>query len=373
MNRNLRIGEIIAQNRKRKGITQEELAAYLGVSKPAVSKWESGQSFPDILLLPQLASFFSLSVDKLLGYEAQMSKEDIRKFYRRLADKFADGPFEDALAECRETVKTYYSCWELLFAAAQLLVNHAALQGEPERINAVLEEASGLFERVEQESGDPALASRALSMRAYCSLALQKPAETIDLIGGIEEPVFSTDVLLAKAYAMKGDIDKTKSLLQGFLYRNLVSMFGTFPELVGIYAADPAKTDECLQKAEELGAVFGLKEMHPALYFSFYLAAAAVFAAQKRNDRALDVLEQYEELLSHKNIFPLKLQGNEFFDRLAPMFESNNLGTSVPRSQKLIVNDLKNTVLHYPAFQSLAGEERYQALCRRISHWEVNI
>ncbi len=50
----IQIGTIISTNRKEKGITQEELANHLGVSKPAVSKWESGQSYPDILLLPVL-------------------------------------------------------------------------------------------------------------------------------------------------------------------------------------------------------------------------------------------------------------------------------------------------------------------------------
>ena len=63
----IHIGTFIASKRKEKGLTQEELASYLGVSKPAVSKWESGQSYPDILMLPVLASFFNTSVDELLG------------------------------------------------------------------------------------------------------------------------------------------------------------------------------------------------------------------------------------------------------------------------------------------------------------------
>lgn len=371
MNRNISIGAIIAKKRKEKGVTQEELAEYLGISKPAVSKWESGQSYPDILLLPLLAAYFSMSVDELLGYEAQMTRGDVKKLYLRLSDAFAREPFDKVHAECMEYVHNFYSCWNLLFSMAQLLVNHVALAGSPERMNDILQQAAGLFQRVEQESGDTALSSQALAMRAYCSLAMQKPADAIDLLDGVEESLLSTDMLLAKAYTMKGDIPKARSLLQSFLYRNLVAVFGTFPDLMAAYADDPQKMDECLDKVLRLGDVFGLCEMHPSLYFSLYLTAASLFAAQNRNGRALDVLEQYVELLSHKDVFPLKLKGNEFFDQLEPLFQSFNLGTAVPRSNKLIWKDLKDTVLSNPAFQGLAGEERFEKLARRLTHLEV--
>lgn len=52
--------------RKEKGITQDELANYIGVSKASVSKWETGQSYPDIAFLPQLAAYFNISVDELI-------------------------------------------------------------------------------------------------------------------------------------------------------------------------------------------------------------------------------------------------------------------------------------------------------------------
>ena len=57
--------QVIMQGRKAKGITQEELAQFMGVSKAAVSKWETGQSYPDITYLPQLAAYFNISVDEL--------------------------------------------------------------------------------------------------------------------------------------------------------------------------------------------------------------------------------------------------------------------------------------------------------------------
>ena len=60
------IGKQIASLRKEKGITQDELAQYVGVSVQAVSKWENGGA-PDIELLPKIADFFSTTIDALFG------------------------------------------------------------------------------------------------------------------------------------------------------------------------------------------------------------------------------------------------------------------------------------------------------------------
>lgn len=63
----MNLGNNISEKRKAKGMTQEELAANLGVSPQAVSKWENNLSCPDISLLPAIAKIFGMSVDELLG------------------------------------------------------------------------------------------------------------------------------------------------------------------------------------------------------------------------------------------------------------------------------------------------------------------
>lgn len=62
----IRIGENITFLRKKKGLTQDELAKELNISNQAVSKWESGKCCPDIELIPVLAHFFEVSIDELL-------------------------------------------------------------------------------------------------------------------------------------------------------------------------------------------------------------------------------------------------------------------------------------------------------------------
>ena len=64
------IGNNILNLRKDKNITQEDLAAELGVTAAAISKWENGYTLPDILMLCALADYFGVSTDELLGRTA---------------------------------------------------------------------------------------------------------------------------------------------------------------------------------------------------------------------------------------------------------------------------------------------------------------
>ncbi len=69
----------ISERRKAMGITQEELAANLGVSAQAVSKWENNLSCPDISLLPEIAKLFNISVDELLGVQQACEKKQMKQ------------------------------------------------------------------------------------------------------------------------------------------------------------------------------------------------------------------------------------------------------------------------------------------------------
>ena len=367
----INIGTFISSRRKEKGLTQEELASYLGVSKPAVSKWESGQSYPDILLLPVLASFFNTSVDALLGYEAQLTKEDIHRLYNRLSEAFATETFDEVYAQCRETIKKYRSCWPLVFAMAQLFVNHSMLAGSPEKTAAILREATELLESVENESGDATLAKSALSLRAYCYLALGEPAATIDLLDNSDEQELHPGPLLAKAYIMKGDKERAIVLLQRYIFHNIVGAFSAFPDLMSLYADDPEKMERCLQLALDVGQVVGLRQIQPHHYFSLYLAAASLFVSVSNPDRALEILEAYTDIATDRSIYPLKLRGGDFFDRLEAYYKTQNLGTDTPRSEKLIKKDLKEIVLNSPAFAALSDNERFRRLTDRLEQLDI--
>lgn len=71
------MGEKIKALRKRKGISQEILAQVLGVSCQAVSKWENGNTMPDIGLIPAIAVYFGVSTDELFGYNLLETEKNV--------------------------------------------------------------------------------------------------------------------------------------------------------------------------------------------------------------------------------------------------------------------------------------------------------
>ena len=69
----IKIADIIKRKRIENVLTQEKLAEELGVTKAAVSKWELGQSIPDVILIPSIADYFGITIDELFGHEAKNS------------------------------------------------------------------------------------------------------------------------------------------------------------------------------------------------------------------------------------------------------------------------------------------------------------
>lgn len=73
----INIGRVLIKNRHKRGITQDELANHLGVSKGAVSKWETGKSYPDIHGLLLLSALFDVSLDQLIKGDLETMKQEV--------------------------------------------------------------------------------------------------------------------------------------------------------------------------------------------------------------------------------------------------------------------------------------------------------
>lgn len=362
----INLGSVIYKKRKEKKLTQEELAEHLGVSKPAVSKWESGQSYPDITLLPVIASYFNISLDELMGYDPQMVGADIRKLYLSLAEDFASQPFEQVYRRCLEICHQYYACWELLYQMGTLLLNHANLAPGKEQTVAAVQDAIQLFRRVRTECANLHLARQALYMEAACHIALGDPVEAIDLLEDTQKPEASPLSLLAVAYQMKGDAGKATALLQRTVYQGLMTVMGDLGGLVSLYAGQPEKAEECLRRALAVGEIFSMDRLFPSAYFPIYLFGAGVMAAAGKNDRALDLLEQYTALTLSPSIYPLELKGDAFFDRLGEYIAALDLEANAPRSQAVILRSLREGVTQNPVFASLQQEERFQRILKKL-------
>jgi transcriptional regulator with XRE-family HTH domain len=120
---NINIGENIKILRKRKNITQEELAEYLGISFQSVSKWERGEGFPDITMLPDLADFFNISIDDLIG-AGRVSGGDLYDLYKQAREYEIAGKVEKAIDLLRETLKKSPNKYDIMAKLARLLIDN---------------------------------------------------------------------------------------------------------------------------------------------------------------------------------------------------------------------------------------------------------
>ena len=147
----LLLNENIRIYRKKMSLTQEQLAEAMGVSVATVSKWENGSISPDVEMLAELADFFQISVDVLLGYQwKKRGAEQCVEYIRKLCN---ERRFDEALMEVNKILQKYpnhfkvlYECGEALFIVA--LNAFRDEQGKPENRRAEeLERAVKLFEK----------------------------------------------------------------------------------------------------------------------------------------------------------------------------------------------------------------------------------
>ena len=111
-----------------KGLTQEEVAAFLGITAQSVSKWERGESYPDITFLPALANIFETSVDLLIGMDAIRAEETRYNIHKTAVEYQKNGEYDKAEKTYREALLTYPNMPGMILGLAGTL----ALKGDTE-------------------------------------------------------------------------------------------------------------------------------------------------------------------------------------------------------------------------------------------------
>ena len=115
------VGDVIKKYRKRKGMTQEQIAARLGVTAPAVNKWEKGGSLPDVALLAPIARLLGITTDELLSFKDDLTDEEISQYLSKLQEDLERRDFHDVFLSAKQKIEEYPSCEKLIWQAAVML------------------------------------------------------------------------------------------------------------------------------------------------------------------------------------------------------------------------------------------------------------
>ena len=121
----LDLGNNIRQLRRRDKRTQEALAEALGVTSQAVSRWESGGSYPDMNLIPSIANYFGVSIDELFGYTNERTKRIdelvTQIFEMKRQNNGVDNNISECIAFARNALVEFPGNEKLMLALASVL------------------------------------------------------------------------------------------------------------------------------------------------------------------------------------------------------------------------------------------------------------
>ena len=152
----MNLGENLRRYRRDANLTQEELARALGVSFQAISKWERGEGYPDITLLPAIAGFFKVSLDTLFGENEERRRAEIEELEREHWRRRRAG--DDSAEACdhgsdvyREALKKHPNDWEIVRLLADSL---SGTRGDMQLSDGCLAEAATLYERITEYGTD---------------------------------------------------------------------------------------------------------------------------------------------------------------------------------------------------------------------------
>ena len=364
----LNLPENIIRLRHERRITQEELADFLGVTKAAVSKWEKGQNTPDLLLLPQLASFFGITVDEIIGYEAQLSKEQIRRYYAELSKEFANQPFEEVLERTRALAHQYYACYPFLLQLGILYYNHFMLAETEEGRRQILLEAGGWCDRILEHCNDVGVCSDALVLKAGMDLQLGKAAEAVQALGPEADPSRLTGQhgsLLIQAYQMAGEHEKARIYAQAKYYLDLMNLVADAVLSLSFNETDKNQCEETVRRVNGILDLYHLETLHPNMAAQFHYQSAVMYAANGEEEDALKALSKFgrcvERLLDAEQI---ELHGDGYFNLLEEWLECLPLGSMAPRDKSFIWQSLQGA-MQRPVFHCIRNREEFQKLARK--------
>ena len=102
-------------------MTQEEMANRLGVTTPAVNKWENENSYPDITLLAPIARLLGISLDTLLSFQEDLTKEEIASIVMETDQKLRTETYDEVFSWAKSTIESYPNCLMLVWQLATIL------------------------------------------------------------------------------------------------------------------------------------------------------------------------------------------------------------------------------------------------------------
>lgn len=204
----MKLGEKIRHYRKQQGLTQEQVAERLGVSTPAVNKWENDNSYPDITLLSPLARLLNTDLNTLLSFRENLTSQEISDIIDHVGGVFGRKGFEAGFVQGELYLREYPNDMRLAFHMGRLYAGYLSLLQKEDkefyekRILVLMEQAG---ESEEQKTAEAALS---WLMHYYAEHGDFEKAE--EVLRQIPETSVDKEELQVSLECQKGDYERAE-------------------------------------------------------------------------------------------------------------------------------------------------------------------
>lgn len=142
------LSENLKKYRLLKNLTQEDIAEMLNITPQSVSKWERGESYPDITFLPALANIFETSIDLLIGMDTIRAEQTLYNIHKTATEFQRNSDYASAEKVYRDALLIYPNKPGMILGLAGVL----ALQGKSEEAVELMERGLPISSNVKQKA-----------------------------------------------------------------------------------------------------------------------------------------------------------------------------------------------------------------------------
>jgi transcriptional regulator with XRE-family HTH domain len=269
----MQIGLVIRKYRKEKGMTQEEMARRLGVTAPAVNKWENGNTTPDIALLAPIARLLGVSLDTLLNFQGDLSDQQLRSLIQQAESLLASQPYEAAFAWAKAQMTQYPQCDALTYSLTTMLRASCIKQGKQEQYDVFFERSyAGLLNS--GETSVKTAAAQALYYSAIKKKQYEKAQQYLDFFAPQDPERKKNQAFL---YQKMGRTQDALRAYEQLLFDSYQTLDGVFQHLAAaaLEQEDFEKARYYVQKHQQLARLFEMGD------YRVYACELELMQAQK--------------------------------------------------------------------------------------------
>ncbi len=258
----MQVGEVIRKYRKEKDLTQEEMAKRLGVTAPAVNKWEHGNSLPDISLLSPIARLLNISIDTLLSHEKEIADEEAGRLVEEANKRLKTEDFDSVFLWIKQCLIEHPSSYYLILWMARIVDSHLAMAeiAGRDRYDSYI---VGCYVRA-LESSDEALRRSAAEALYYFYIGKKQYEKAEEYLGYFSKDNPERKRKQAAIYNNTGRQKEAYKMYEELLYAGYQSLSLTFHDIyiLALQESDFEKAHMLVEKKETLANLFELGEYH---------------------------------------------------------------------------------------------------------------